>query len=153
MDGRYFEDFRPGEVIDLGTYPELTESEIISFALQWDPQPFHVDPEAAKESIFGGLIASGWHTGAIAMRLLVDALLSKSHSQGSPGLDQIRFHRPVRAGDRLTGRYTVLEAEPSAKRPRLGKVMSRIELLNERGEAVLSIVSTGFFDRRPEPGA
>ena len=147
-DRRYFEDFSPGEVIELGTYPEVTEAEIIEFARQWDPQPFHLDPEEAKKSIFGGLIASGWQTGAMAMRLLVDGLLSRSHSQGSPGVDQIRFLQPVRAGDVLTARYTVLEVEPSAKRPRLGKVRARTELMNQRGETVLSMVATGFFDRR-----
>lgn len=150
-DRRYFEDFRPGETIDLGSYPELTEEEIVSFARRWDPQPFHVDPVAAKESIFGGLIASGWHTGAIAMRLLVDRVLSRSASQGSPGVEAIRFLRPVRPGARLSGRYTVLETVPSASRPGIGKVKSRIELVDEHGEVVLTITSTGFFDRREAP--
>ena len=145
---RYFEDFAVGEVIDLGTSDPIAEDDIVAFARQWDPQPFHVDPERARESIFGGLIASGWHTGAIAMRLLVDQLLSRSASQGSPGVDQIRFLRPVRAGDVLSGRYTVIEASPSATKPRIGKVLSRVELSNQKGETVMSWLGWGFFDRR-----
>ena len=95
---RYFEDFAPGDVVELGTYPPLSEEEIITFARQWDPQPFHVDPASARDSIFGGLVASGWHTGAISMRLLVEGLLSRAASRGSPGIDRIRFLRPVRPG-------------------------------------------------------
>ncbi len=90
-----------GDVVELGTYPPLSDAEIVQFARQWDPQPFHVDAERARESMFGGLVASGWHTGAIAMRLLVDGLLSRSASQGSPGLDHLRFRRPVRPGDQI----------------------------------------------------
>jgi acyl dehydratase len=135
-------------VVELGTYPPLSEAEIVDFARRWDPQPFHLNPEGARDSMFGGLIASGWHTGAIAMRLLVDGLLSGSATQGSPGIDNIRFLRPVRPGDRLSGRFTVLEASPSASRPRLGKVVGRTELLNQNGEVVLSMEGTGFYDRR-----
>jgi acyl dehydratase len=135
-------------VVELGAYPPLSEAEILDFARQWDPQRFHVDPEAARDSIFGGLIASGWHTGAIAMRLMVEGLLSRSASQGSPGIDHIRFLRPVRPGDRLSGRFTVLEASPSARRPKVGKVVGRTELLNQDGEVVLSMEGTGFYDRR-----
>src|SRR2546425_194255 len=98
----------------------------MDFARQWDPQPFHTDPELAKESMFGGLVASGWHTGAIAMRMMVTTL--HTAGQGSPGLERVRFLRPVRPGDELSGRYTVLEAVPSASRPALGKVHSRVEL-------------------------
>jgi acyl dehydratase len=145
---RYFEDFTVGEVVELGTYPPLSEADIVEFARQWDPQPFHVDPERAKNSMFGGIVASGWHTGVIAMRLLVDGLLSRSAGQGSPGVDTLRFPRPVRAGDVLTGRYTVVAASPSASRPRLGKIVGRTELLNQDGEVVLSMEATGFYDRR-----
>lgn len=144
---RHFEDFAVGEVIELGTYPAVTEEEIIGFARRWDPQPFHLDPERAKESMYGGLIASGWHIGAIAMRLLVDGLLSRCASQGSPGLEHLRFLRPLRPGDALSGRYTVLDASPSASRPAIGKVRARIELHNQRGEVVVSMVAMGFFDR------
>lgn len=144
---RHFEDFAVGEVIELGTYPAVTEEEIIGFARRWDPQPFHLDPERAKESMYGGLIASGWHIGAIAMRLLVDGLLSRCASQGSPGLEHLRFLRPLRPGDALSGRYTVLDASPSASRPAIGKVRANIELRNQRGEVVVSMVAMGFFDR------
>jgi acyl dehydratase len=135
-------------VIELGTFPPLSEADIVDFARRWDPQPFHLDPARARDSIFGGLVASGWHTGAIAMRLMVEGLLSCSATQGSPGIDNIRFLRPVRPGDRLSGRFTVLEASPSASRPRLGKVLGRTELLNQNGEVVLSLDGTGFYERR-----
>jgi acyl dehydratase len=149
---RYFEDFAVGEVLELGTYPPLSEAEIMDFARQWDPQPFHVDPERAKDSIFGGLIASGWHIGAIALRLLVEGLLSHCASQGSPGVDNLRFRRPVRPGDVLSGRHTVVATSPSASRPGLGKVVGRTELLNQDGEVVLSMEGTGFYDRREGTG-
>lgn len=146
---RWFEDFAPGQTFDLGTYPPLSEAEIVDFARQWDPQYFHLDAVAAKDSIFQGLVASGWHTGAIVMRLFVDNFLGTVASQGSPGLEQVRFLRPVRPGDELTGRYTVLETEPSASRPGIGKVRSRMELTNQHGEAVLLVEAWGFFGRRP----
>jgi acyl dehydratase len=101
-----FEDFTPGRVFELGSV-EVTEHEIIEFAARYDPQPFHVDPDAAAETIFGGLIASGWHTCSMCMRLLVDGLLSRSTSLGSPGMEQIRWTTPVRPGDQLTARSTV----------------------------------------------
>ncbi len=146
----YFEDFAPGQIYELGTYPALSEDDIIAFARQWDPQPFHVDPERAKETMWGGVIASGWHTGAIAMRLLVDGLLSRCATQGSPGVDHVRFRRPVRPGDVLSGRQTVLETEPSASRPQMGKVRALTELVNQHGETVVSMEGVGFYDRRPE---
>jgi acyl dehydratase len=146
---RYFDDFQPGQTIELGTYPPLTEEEIIEFAQQWDPQYFHLDPVAAKESIFGGLVASGWHTGAIAMRLLVGNLVKDVAGQGSPGLEQVRFVKPVRPGDELSGRYIVLETELSASRPALGKLKSRCELRNQDGDVVFSMESWAFMSRRP----
>src|SRR5687768_14510968 len=127
----YFEDFAPGQVYELGSYPPISEEDIISFARQWDPQPFHTDPERARETMWGGLIASGWHTGAIAMRLLVDGLLSRCATQGSPGVDHVRFRRPVRPGDALSARQTILETEPSASRPLMGKVRALTELVNQ----------------------
>jgi acyl dehydratase len=153
IDGalRYFEDFSTGEVIDLGTAPPISEEEIVAFARRWDPQPFHLDPVRAKESMFGGLIASGWHTGAVAMRLLVDGLLSHSDSQGSPGIDHIRFLRPVRPGDVLSGTYTVLDLSPSARRPRIGKLRALLELRNQHGDVVLSMESMSFLARKVHP--
>ena len=148
----YFEDFTEGQVIELGTIPSLTEEEIITFARQWDPQPFHTDPEAAKESIYGGLIASGWQTALLTMHLQVDSLLSKMDTHGSPGVENIRFRKPVRAGDRLQARYTVLTAEPSAKRPTMGKLLGRTEVLDGAGDVVYQMDGWGLIGRRP-PGA
>ena len=145
----YFEDFTEGQVIELGTIPSLTEEEIITFARQWDPQPFHTDPEAAKESIYGGLIASGWQTALLTMRLQVDSLLSKMDTHGSPGVENIRFRKPVRAGDRLQARYTVLVAEPSAKRPTMGKLLGRTEVFDAAGDVVYQMEGWGLVGRRP----
>jgi acyl dehydratase len=136
---RYFEDFTEGQVIELGPLPSLGEDEIISFARQWDPQVFHTDPVAAKETIYGGLIASGWQTALLTMRVMVDQLLSRTAAQGSPGVENIRFLKPVRAGDRLTARYTVLVAEPSATRPTRGKILGRTEVLDANGDVVYSM--------------
>jgi acyl dehydratase len=136
-------------VIELGTLAPLTEEEIIAFARQWDPQPFHVDPVAAKESIYGGLIASGWQTALRTMRLQVESLLNRTDAQGSPGVENIRFRKPVRPGDRLSARWTVLVAEPSASRPTLGKVLGRTELLNESGDVVYQMDGWSLIGRRP----
>ena len=146
----HFEDFAPGQVFELGSFPPVTEDDIISFARQWDPQPFHIDPEAARKTMWGGVIASGWHTGAITMRLLVDGLLSRCATQGSPGVDHVRFRRPVRPGDVLSGRHTILETSPSNSRPGMGKIKALTELVNQHGETVVSMEGVGFYDRRPE---
>ena len=148
----YFEDFTEGQVVDLGVLTPLTEEEIIAFARQWDPQPFHVDPVAAKASIYGGIIASGWQTAMRTMRLQVDNLLNDTDAQGSPGVENIRFRKPVRAGDRLRARYTVVVAEPSASRPTVGKVLGRTELVDEAGEVVYQVDGWGLIGRRPVKG-
>jgi acyl dehydratase len=144
-----FDDFEPGQVLELGSVA-VTEDEIIEFARQFDPQPFHVDPEAAAESVFGGLIASGWHTGAMWMRLYVDSMLGAASAQGSPGIEELRWLAPVRPGDTLHGRLTVLETTPSERRPDRGTVRIRGEMINQDGVTVLSMVSRGHFGRRPE---
>ena len=148
MPELYWEDLRPGQVHELGSRA-VSEEEIVAFARQWDPQPFHVDPEAAKDSPFGGLIASGWHTGAMWMRLYVDSLLGGDAALGSPGIEELRWLAPVRPGDTLTGRLTVLEATPSERRPDRGTVRIRGEMVNQDGVTVLSMVSRGHFRRRP----
>lgn len=148
MPAQYFEDFRPGQTVELGNRT-VTEEEIVAFARQWDPQPFHTDAEAARDSVFGGLIASGWHTGAMWMRLYVDSLLGSSASQGSPGVEELRWLAPVRPGDTLTGRLEVLEAVPSARRPDRGTVRIRAEMVNQDGVTVMSMTSRGHFGRRP----
>ncbi len=147
MPDLYFEDFWAGQVVELGSHT-VTEEEIVAFARQWDPQPFHVDPEAAKETVFGGLIASGWHTGAIWMRCYVDTLLGPA-SQGSPGIEELRWPAPVRPGDTLASRLTVLETTPSERRPDRGTLRIRGEMVNQDGVTVLSMVSRGHFGRRP----
>ena len=149
MSERYFEDFEPGQVLELGSRT-VTEDEIVDFARQFDPQPFHVDPEAAVGSVFGGLIASGWHTGAMWMRLYVDNMLGSASAQGSPGIEELRWLAPVRPGDTLRGRLTVLEATPSERRPDRGTVRIRGEMINQDGVTVMSMVSRGHFGRRPE---
>jgi len=147
MPERFFEDFEPGQVYELGSRT-VTEADIIAFAREWDPQPFHTDPEAAAESVFGGLIASGWHTGAMWMRLYVDSLLGGPASQGSPGIEELRWLAPVRPGDTLHGRLTVLETRPSERRPGRGTVRIRGEMVNQEAVTVLSLVSRGHFTRR-----
>ena len=148
MTELYFEDLRVGQVVDLGRIT-VEEEDILAFARQWDPQPFHVDPEAAKESVFGGLIASGWHTGAMWMRLYVDSLLDGAASMGSPGIEELRWLAPVRPGDTLNGSLTVLETTPSERRPDRGTVRIRGEMVNQDGVVVLSMTSRGHFGRRP----
>jgi acyl dehydratase len=141
-----FEDFAAGQVYELGSRT-VTEGEMVDFARQWDPQPFHVDPEAAKESVFGGLIASGWQTGAIWMRMYVDTMLG-SAARGSPGIEELRWLAPVRPGDTLSGRLTVLEATPSATRPDRGTIRIRGEMVNQDGVTVMAMTSRGHFGRR-----
>jgi acyl dehydratase len=149
MPDLYFDDFEPGQVLELGSRT-VTEDEIIEFARQFDPQPFHVDPAAAAESVFGGLIASGWHTGAMWMRLYVDNMLGSASAQGSPGIEELRWLAPVRPGDTLHGRLTVLETTPSERRPDRGTVRIRGEMINQDGVTVMSMTSRGHFGRRPE---
>lgn len=144
----YFEDFYPGQEIPLGTR-HVTQEEIIAFATQFDPQPFHVDPEAAKHSIFGGVIASGWHTCSMIMRLVVDNLVGDSSSMGSPGLDQIRWIQPVRGGDTLTVVYQTKEVRPSASKPDRGVVVSVWQASNQHGDVVATVQGMGMYGRRP----
>lgn len=144
----YWEDFPVGDTMEMGSHT-FTEAEIIAFARQFDPQPFHIDPEAAKNSFFKGLIASGWHTCAIAMRLMVDKYVARSASLGSPGLDNIRWVTPVRAGDTISYRRTTTAARPSESKPDIGLVRSRWEAVNQRGESVMTMEGWGMFRRRP----
>ena len=138
IDQRYFEDYLPRSVYEYGTIA-VDEAEIIAFARKFDPQEFHVDPDAAARSPFGGLIASGWHTASLMMRLLADHYLSKVASLGSPGVDELRWIQPVRPGDALSIRVTVLDAKRSRSKPDRGTVRSSIEVLNQRGEIVATV--------------
>ena len=146
MTGRTwaYEDFVEGDSLDLGT-KTVTAEEIIEFASEFDAQPMHLDEEAGKSSILGGLSASGWHTCCIFMRMICDAFLSNSTSQGAPGIDVVRWKKPVLAGDRLTGKCTVLAKRISKSRPGLGLVTLRSELFNQRGETVLELQNTVMF--------
>lgn len=146
----YFEDFEIGKTIEVGSRA-VTEQEILEFARQFDPQPFHVDPEAAAKSIYGGIIASGWHTCSLMMRLMVDGFLRDAASMGSPGLDEVRWVKPVRGGDTLTVTTTALEKVPSSSKPDRGVVVTLWQASNQRGEVVATIQGMGMFLRR-QPG-
>ena len=145
---RYYEDFKPGDVIDLGSRTISKES-IIAFAKEFDPQVFHLDEEAARHTIYGGLLASGWHTGSLMMRLLYDGLLKDTVSLGSPGIDEMRWLQPVRPGDTLTAQLTVLECIPSRSKQDRGIIKSLVELRNQHGEIVVTIKGLSLLGRRP----
>jgi acyl dehydratase len=143
----HWEDLLPGSVRELGTI-SITAEEIKEFAEQYDPQPFHMDELAGKRSLFGGLCASGWQTCALAMRLTVDNFLNESSSLGSPGVDNLRWLKPVYANDRLTLHHTILDRKPSRKRKDIGLVFSRWEMVNQTGDQVLTMEGWGMFRRR-----
>jgi acyl dehydratase len=151
MTFRYFEDFRLGEKTDLGRYP-VTEAEILDFARQYDPQRMHTDRDFAARTPFGGLIASGWHSCAMFMRLLVDAMLMESSAIASPGVDGIRWIRPVRAGDVLRAEAEVIEIAPSRQRPDRGLVKHDCKVFNQRDELVMTLRTLALFGRKPLPG-
>ncbi len=137
FEQRWFEDYRVGEVAEFGDH------------LRYDPQPFHVDADAAKASIYGGLIASGWMTASCAMRMLVDHYISPIASMGSPGIDELRWLAPVRPGDRLRMRVTVLESRPSSSKPDRGMTRFLWELSRQDGTRVMSMSGWGMYRRRP----
>lgn len=135
---RYFEDYVPGSVFEFGSIT-VEQSEIIDFAKRFDPQAFHTDPQAAAVGPFGGLIASGWHTAGLMMRLYADYFLSKVASLGSPGIDELRWTKPVRPGDRLSIRTSIQEATRSRSKPDRGMIRTLVEVLNQNGEMVMSM--------------
>jgi acyl dehydratase len=137
-----------GEVVELGSL-QVSQADIIEFARQYDPQPMHLDPNAGSFTIYGGLIASGWHTGALFMRLLVRSLIAQTSSLGSPGMEEIRWPSPVRPDDTLTARIEVLETRASNSRPNMGIVRWRSEMRNQKGQLVMQALGTNFFGRRP----
>ena len=146
---RYFEDFVPGLTLQFGAHL-MTRERILEFAREFDPQPFHIDENAAAKSMYGGLIASGWHTCAAYMRMLVEGVVGDSSSMGSGGMDELRWKRPVRAGDVLSVRYQVLSVKPSEKHADRGTVFGFSEVLNQDGEVVMTLENTGIFGRRPK---
>ena len=144
----YFDDVVIGAPIESATYA-VTEAEVIAFARQFDPQPFHVDPEAASHSLFGGLVASGWHTASMMMHLLVQSIFDGPGGRGSPGFDDLRWLKPVRPGDVIRARITYLDKTPSRSRPDIGSCRFRVEVFNQRDEMVMSIIQSVILDRRP----
>ncbi|WP_395349494.1 MaoC family dehydratase [Variovorax sp. UC122_21] len=144
-----FADFHAGQVIEAGPYV-LSEEELVGFARSYDPQWFHTDAEASRESPFGGLIASGWHTCAIAMRLVVEAALAGSESFASPGLEHLRWPNPVRPGDALRLVADVIEVRRSESKPTLGILRWRWRLFNQRELMVLDVEVTSLFRLRDD---
>ena len=143
----FWEDMAVGQVRELGTISP-TREEIIAFASQFDPQPFHLDDAAGEASVFGGLCASGWHTCAMAMRLMVTNFLSQTSSLGSPGLENIRWTKPVYPGDTLRLQSSVLEIKPMGRRPEVGMTRNLWEMFNQHGDLVLRMEGWGMFRRR-----
>lgn len=153
---RYFEDYSVDEVLEFGD-ELVTEAHIVEFARRYDPQPFHVDPVAAAASPFGGLIASGWMTAGILMRLLVDHFISPLSSLGSPGIDELRWTKPVRPGDRLHVRVRVLQLRRSVSKPDRGLMQLQQEVVDQHGDTVMTVRGWGLYRSRsavaPGPGS
>ncbi|PWB66390.1 MAG: acyl dehydratase [Deltaproteobacteria bacterium] len=143
-DDRYFEDYVVGSVYEFGPIA-VTEEEVIAFAGRYDPQVFHIDPEGAKKTHFGGLIASGWLTAGLTMRLLVDHVVSRVASLGSPGVDELRWVKPVRPGDHLSIRVKIREARRSRSKPDRGLVGFHVEAMNQNREVVMTLRTVGFY--------
>jgi len=144
IDDRYFEDYTPGAVYEYG-YITVSEAEILDFARAFDPQPIHTDPAAAAQGLFRGLIASGWHTTGIMMRLFADHYLSRVASLASPGVDELRWPAPVRPGDSLRLRVTIAEARRSRSKPDRGLVRTQAELISRNGETVLTLTAMNML--------
>jgi len=149
VDRRYFEDYVAGSVHTFGPI-RVEREEIIDFARRFDPQPLHMEPEAALEAGFGGLIASGWHTACLMMRLFVDHYLSSVASLGSPGVDELRWIRPVRPGDELSIRVKVLETRRSKSKPDRGILRSFVEVLNQDQEVVVTVKALNLLKCRQD---
>jgi acyl dehydratase len=150
INERYFEDYVPGPVFEYGSIA-VTEAEVIDFAKKFDPQYIHTDPVKAARGPFGGLIASGWHTSSLMMRLYADNYLSSVASLASPGIDELRWLKPVRPGDSLWIRVTALDARRSQSKPDLGVVRVYVEVLNQNREVVMTVKTVNLFRRRPVP--
>jgi acyl dehydratase len=151
IEDRYFEDYQAGAVYEYG-YATVTEAEILAFARRFDPQPIHVDARLAAAGPFGGLIASGWHTAGILMRLFADHYLSRVASLASPGVDELRWATPLRPGDTLRLRATILQTRRSRSKPDRGLVRTRAELLNQHQDSALSLVAMNLLLLRPGDG-
>ncbi len=145
---RYFEDYVEGDMYRFGTIT-VDGDEMIAFAKRFDPQTMHTDPEAAKHTPFGGLIASGWYTASLTMRLYIEHYLTHVASIVSPGLDELRWPKPVRRGDTLSVRVTVLKTVPSKSKPDRGAVTSFVEAINQAGEVVMTFKGVNIIAKRP----
>lgn len=150
VDNRYLEDYEPGSVHEFGSV-KVEEADIIEFAGRFDPQILHTSPQAAKNTIYGGLIASGWHTASLMMRMFVDHYLSSAASLGSPGVDELRWIRPVRPGDTLSLRVTVSETKRSRSKPDRGVLFSFIEVINQKHDVVMSMKAVNLLLYREAP--
>jgi len=148
----YFDDYALGSTYECGSV-SIDQASIIAFAKEFDPQPFHVDPVAAAAGPYGGLIASGWHTAALVMRLLVDNYLAAESSLGSAGLDELRWPHPVRPGDTLRVRATVVESRRSLSKPDRGILKTMVEATNSGGATVMRATAINFIRVRPDSGA
>jgi acyl dehydratase len=151
-DERRYEDYLPGSTYEVGSIA-VTEAEIVDFARRFDPQEMHTDPNAAARGAYGGLIASGWHTAALMMRLFAEGYLPDAASLGSPGLDELRWLRPVRPGDELRIRASILEARRSRSRPDRGLVTTMVEVLNHRQETVMRLTAVNLIKTREGAGS
>ena len=147
---RYWDDIKEGDVVELGSQT-LDKERMVAFAREFDPQPFHTDEKAAEASIYGGLIASGWLTGSTLMRLFYEGFLKDMASMGSPGIDELRWLKPVRPGDTLSARLIMLETTASRSKPDRGLVHSLMEVRNQHGDIVMTTKGVNFFKRRPAP--
>ena len=143
----YWEDLPVGTCMAFGA-ALVTPEAALAFAREFDPQPFHLDEAAAAASLFGRLSTSGWHTGALTMRMTVDHLLCRAASLGSPGVENLRWLKPVYHGDTLSVRFEVIESRPSKSRPRVGLLRSQWSTLNQHGDVVMTMQGWGMFERR-----
>lgn len=152
MDKLFYEDFAVGQEIQLGPITVSAE-EIIEFAAEFDPQPMHLSEEAGKASLLGGLAASGWHTSALMMRMMIDAYVLKSHGEGAPGIEFVEWKKPVMAGDTLSGHTIVEEMRPLRSRPGIGVITTRHTLMNQNGGIVLNARNAAMVRMRQTQGA
>jgi acyl dehydratase len=151
----HWEDFHPGQVTDCGSRL-ITRAEIVAFAAEYDPQPMHLDEQAARATLLGGLVASGWHSCCVLMRMLSDSFLGEASFMGAPGVEEVKWLAPIRPGERIKARATVLETRPSRSRPDVGFVKFHFELIGGSEQPVMSLIVSPMFGRRPAnaaPGA
>ena len=147
MHRLHWEDFSPGQVTECGSRL-ITGAEIVAFAAEYDPQPMHLDEAAARGNLFGGLIASGWHSCCILMRMLSDDFIGDASFMGAPGVEEVNWLTPIRPGERINARATVLETRPSRSRPDVGFVKFRFELINAVDQPVMTLIVSPMFGRR-----